>query len=355
MLKRNTLQFFFIICRPLGAIYALVMRLRSFIFTNDIVQRHRIKVPVLSVGNLTMGGSGKTPVVIYLARLFLKRGYIPAVVSRGYGGRAMNAINVVSDGATLYLDSLEAGDEPRLIAESVPGAIVVTGTKRALPCHFAVERLNCDVIILDDGFQHMHVNRDLDLVLFNSATLGRNMHVVPGGVLREPFSALRRAHCFLFTGCSQETAAAVSAFRSFLESSHSNTPVFSSQYLPVRCRDSKGSLLSFSDLPSPVFCFCGIAVPQRFYSTVEQLPLAIAGCTSFSDHHRYSVADLQKIDLLAQESGACCVVTTEKDMVKLAAANMTLPIFSLEMRVVLSSAFDTFIFENITLPEKGRS
>ena len=352
MLKSNILQRLFTICRPFGIIYAVIMRLRCFLFTSNFLERHTIKVPVLSVGNLTVGGSGKTPVVIYLARLFLEKGYAPAVVSRGYGGRATKAVNVVSDGATLYLDSLEAGDEPRLIAESVPGTIVVTGTKRALPCHFAAERLHCDVIILDDGFQHMQVNRDLDLVLFNSATLGRNMHVVPGGVLREPFSALRRAHCFLFTGCSRETAADVSSLRSFLESNWPNTPIFSSQYLPVRCRDSKGSLFSLTEIPSPVFCFCGIAAPQRFYTTVERLPLAVAGSTSFPDHHRYSAADLQKIDTLAQESGACCLVTTEKDLVKLGAADITLPIFSLEMSVVLSGAFDTFIFENITLPEK---
>jgi len=353
MLKRNTLQILFIVCRPLGSIYAVIMRLRSFLFTSNLLKRHTIKVPVVSVGNLTMGGSGKTPVVIYLARLFLKKGYTPAVVSRGYGGRATNAVNVVSDGATLYLDSIAAGDEPRLIAESVPGSIVVTGTRRVLPCRFAAEQLHCDVIILDDGFQHMHVKRDLDLVLFNSATLGRDMHVFPGGVLREPFSALARAHCLLFTGCSRDTAVTASSFGSFLNSRWPGISVFSSQYLPLRCRDSQGSLLSFADMPSPVFLFCGIATPQRFYTTVEQLPIIIAGHASFSDHHQYTAADLQKIDTLAQKKGACCLLTTEKDLVKLDTIYTTLPIFSLEMSVILSPAFDTFILESLTLPDKG--
>lgn len=352
MLKRNTLQFLFILSRPLGIIYAIIMRLRSFLFTSNLLRRHTVKVPVVSVGNLTMGGSGKTPLVIYLARLFLEKGYTPAIVSRGYGGRATNAINVVSDGTTIHLDSVAAGDEPRLIAESVPGAIVVTGTKRVLPCRFAVEQLHCDVIILDDGFQHMQIRRDLDLVLFNSATLGRNMHVVPGGVLREPFSALTRAHGLLFTGCNRNTDAAVSSFRSFLNSRWPATPIFSSQYLPVRCRDSRGSLLSFADMPSPAFLFCGIAAPQRFYTTVKQLPIIIAGYTFFSDHHQYTAADLQKIDALARKRGACCLLATEKDLVKLATVNTTLPIFSLEMSVVLSPAFDSFILASLPLAEK---
>jgi len=133
-----------------------------------------------------MGGTGKTPCVQFVSRYMQQKGYKVAIVSRGYGGSAHEKVNLVSTGEKPLLSAEEAGDEPRLHADLLPGVTVATGIVRKLTCQYVVDQLNCDAIILDDGFQHLGVQRDINLVLFNSSTLAGNSRVFPGGDLREP-------------------------------------------------------------------------------------------------------------------------------------------------------------------------
>ncbi len=333
--------------RPLGVVYGFLMRIRTFFYATSILKSYTFTVPVISVGNLTMGGSGKTPIVIYLARFLLQQGYRPAVVSRGYGGNATMACNVVSDGETLYLDSIEAGDEPRLIAEKASGVAVITGKKRKNPCKYAIDKLGCNVILLDDGFQHLPVNRNIDLVLFNATTNPKLMHVLPGGILREPFSALNRASGFIVTGSKDNNHSTAREVVSFLQHSQQNKPLFQLGYEPSHYVNSNGKRFELDSLSSKVFAFCGIASPHRFITTLEELSLDITDSAFFSDHQHYKEAEVKKVIELAKGQGAAALITTEKDMVKLKEFNLDLPLYALCMEVPKSISFETYILKKL--------
>lgn len=343
----NDLRHLLTVLRPIGHLYGWLMRLRSFLYSHNIFDNHSFSVPVISVGNLTMGGSGKTPVVIFLAQLLLKNNIRPAIISRGYGGKAKNEVNIVSDGKSLLLDSTEAGDEPRLIAETVPQAVVLTGKKRKHPCSYATKHFACDVIILDDGFQHLSVKRDLDLVLFNEATLQQNYHVLPGGVLREPFSALQRADSFLITGCSGHVSSNTQKFISFLQTNWKNTPLFLTRFLPQHFIDGAGKNIAFSAVNNKFMAFCGIASPQRFQKSIEDLPQDCVGFKSFPDHQSYTQDEIDALTSEAQDKGASAFLTTEKDLVKIKSLNLRLPIYALHMAVLADKDLEDFIMQRI--------
>jgi tetraacyldisaccharide 4'-kinase len=339
----NNLNLLLIPLRPIGIFYAFLMKIRAWLFQKEILPRHEITVPVISAGNLTMGGSGKTPVVIYLARYMLQKGLKPAVISRGYGGAATGKVNIISDGKRILLDSRQAGDEPRFIAEAVPDAFVLTGKKRIYPCRYAAEVFHCDIIILDDGFQHLTVKRDIDLVLFNGFNVSKNMHVFPGGFLREPFSALDRADCFLITGCPQKKPERLSTFLRFLKAGWQEVPLFLLQYQAQNYIDRSGKTYPLTSISKPVLAFCGIASPQRFQNSLEQLSVNPVHFIGFQDHKVYSEKTIGNIKDLAVKHRAEVLLTTEKDLVKLQHADFGLPLFALSMQVEANADFEKFL------------
>lgn len=333
--------------RPLGAVYGFFMRIRAFFYATSILKSHTLPVPVISVGNLTMGGSGKTPIVIYLARFLKQQGYRPAVISRGYGGKATAKSNVVSDGNAFCLDSMEAGDEPRLIAEKAPGIAVITGKKRKYPCQYSVDKLGCNIILLDDGFQHLPVNRDIDLVLFNATTNFKLMHVLPSGILRESFSALNRASAFIITGCNDNNHSQTQEVVSYLQRGQLNQPLFQLAYEPSHYVDQSGKRIELETLSSQVFAFCGIASPNRFINALKTLSVSITDSAFFSDHQQYNEELLNNIIEQAKKQGSEALLTTEKDLVKLKTFDTELPIYALCMEVQKSPSFESYIMTEI--------
>ena len=308
-----------------------------------------MSVPVISIGNLTMGGSGKTPVVRHIAEALTLKNFRPAIVSRGYRGSSKSEINVVSDGQTVFMDATQAGDEPVLLAESLPGIPVVTGVLRSLPCRFAIDNFGCDLLILDDGFQHLRVIRDIDIVLFNAAAPLGNCHVFPGGDMREPLSALRRADAFLMTGICDNLKAQIEGFQRLLMEKHPHIPVFSSSIIPIGFRNQgREKPIPMLSVPSPVYGFCGIASPDRFKSTLEQTGIQLCGLLSFRDHQIYDQNLIDHICISASRMGARALVTTEKDIVKLRSLDVKLPLYSLEMKVKLDDVFSEFIFDRLS-------
>jgi tetraacyldisaccharide 4'-kinase len=317
-------------------------------YCNGIFTRKNMGVPVISVGNLTVGGTGKTPIVLYLAKLLKQNDFKPAVISRGYRGKSRHRINVVSDGKTILMDARYAGDEPLLLAESLPGIPIVTGAHRFYPCSFAVDNLGCDALILDDGFQHLSVTRDVDLVLFNAASPLGNNRVLPGGDMREPFSALARADAFMITGMREEYQFKIKQFYSHLRDTFPNTPIFTSQYKPLSCRKIGSALpISFSDLPNEVYGFCGIANPGRFLTTLKDCGFQITGLTEFKDHQTYHPNLISKIARLAEASGARALITTEKDIVKIHSWTSPLPLYALTMSAEADKSFSDFILKDL--------
>jgi tetraacyldisaccharide 4'-kinase len=350
--KDNELELLFKLGRPFSPIYSCMMANRRNLYLKGVFRQHRLAVPVISVGNLVMGGTGKTPLVQYIARLLLKNNRKPGILSRGYKGSARSSVNVVSNGREILLGADEAGDEPRLLAETLPGIPVITGKKRYPAGCYALKNLAVDTLILDDGFQHLAVKRDVDLVLFSARKLLGTGRVLPGGELREPLSALNRADGFVITGAEPQFASQVKDFVVFLENKFPDIPVFSGKYRPteiLRADHNKIDSMPISKImEQPLFGFCGIAQPESLESTLKELQINQVGFQPFPDHYIYSQNDLLLLIEKAKASGATGLITTAKDFVKLKNTIVhDFPLLALSIQLEMDDAFDEFIFTNL--------
>jgi tetraacyldisaccharide 4'-kinase len=318
------------------------MKMREKLYNSGMFRRHKVTIPVISVGNLVLGGSGKTPTVQHLAKLLSANGYHPAIISRGHGGKAGQAVNIVSDGKNIFLTSLLAGDEPYMLAKALPGIPVLTGTRRILPCRRAIEKFSSDVIILDDGFQHLGVQRDIDIVLFDGSALAGNSRVFPGGPLREPISALHRCHAFLLTGQTNKNQERMRKFSELLQQKFPDRPVFMSSIKSFRLQRADGTIAK-EHITHKHFAFCGIANPFRFEKSLIELDIQLTDFQIFKDHAHYSQTMVANICQKAIDSGATRLVTTEKDFVKLRSLSVQLPLYVLHIEHKVDGLFDLYI------------
>lgn len=347
------LQALMFIGRLFSPLYSNVMRLRSFLYQKEIFKKHRLPVQVISVGNLVMGGTGKTPVVMHIAALLKNNGRRPVIISRGYRGRAKEKYNIVADGSNLLMTAEDCGDEPRLLAENLPTVPVLTAKKRINAGRFACGSLKIDTIILDDGFQHLALHRDLDLVVFTARSLLDQRFVedsrcLPGGELREPFSALARAHAFIITGIDESSIMPAERFKRFLEDSYPGQPVFLGKYQPVEPETTDGSLSLAAARKMPLYAFCGIAVPEAFSSLLRREGFNVVGFKAFHDHQAYDAGILQDLDRQARAAGARALITTAKDLVKIKLIHTeTLPILPLNISLQIDEKFNRFILERL--------
>jgi tetraacyldisaccharide 4'-kinase len=295
----------------LSAAYARIARLRRAWYARPGRSR-RLPHPVISVGNLSMGGSGKTPVVAMLARLLRQRGEQPVVLTRGYGRRdTREGLLVVSDGQRVLEPVERSGDEPQLLAGTLPGVPVLVGADRYLAGVFAGRHFAATVSILDDGFQHVQLERDVDLLLVSVDDL--NDRVVPAGCLREPLDAAQLADAVLVTGSEDEVLAVAEAMK------HSTIFRVKTRYGVINRRVQKDSPYPVeTDLPytERVVAFAGIARPERFFNALRSLGYEVARELTFPDHHWYTARDIAGIQAAARDANAPLVITTEKDAVR---------------------------------------
>jgi tetraacyldisaccharide 4'-kinase len=314
---------------PWQLVYGGVHRLRRRWYGS---RAHRLPRPVVSVGNLHWGGSGKTPLVAALAAHLRDRGLAVCILSRGYAGRG-RGVRVVSAGAGPLLGPLDAGDEPVLLAGSLPGVAVVVGPDRHQAGLHALGRLAPapDLFLLDDGFSHLRLRRDLDLVAFPAADPFGGGRLFPSGRLREPLAAVARADAVILTGAPEgdrqgETLAEALRSRGF------TGPGFASRTVPEEPRGA--------GLPAGarVLLVTAIARPEAFAATVRALGFEIAGELRFPDHHRYPPASLLRITAAWRASGAVAVLTTSKDRVKLH-GRLGVPLAELPIRAEPEPAF----------------
>ena len=303
--------FFYLLSLPYGA----AVRARNRLFDLGALPQRDVGCPVVSVGNLTVGGTGKTPMAIRVAGMLRDRGMRPALLSRGYGGSSAAGVLVVSDGRQALAGPEEAGDEPVLIARRLPGVPVLAGAKRAVTGRYARENFGADVLVLDDGFQHRWIRRDLDIVLLDSREPLGNGFLLPRGPLREPPEALGRADVVVLTR-SEESGDALGGPLAGLVAGR---PVLRTRIRPTRLIATDGAELPLSHLAGRrVFAFAGIARPESFRRTLEGLGADVAGFRALPDHHRYGAEDVRRIERALGETGAEILVATEKDGVKLA-------------------------------------
>jgi tetraacyldisaccharide 4'-kinase len=307
------------------AAFRLGAALRSALYDRGLLRAVRAAAPVVSIGNLAVGGAGKTPAAIAVGRRLLARGRRLAVLSRGYGA-ARSDPRVVADGERILLAAEEGGDEPVLVARRLPGARVLCGPRRAELARTAVEALGADALLLDDGFQHRALARDLDVVVLDAASPFGNGRLLPAGPNREPRSALRRAGLVWLSRVDQAAPGAVEALRATAREATGAEPV-ESRHAPVDVVD--GALARSLGLGAlrgrRVLLLAGVARPAGVRRTIEALGGEVAAEAIFPDHHRFAGAELDAAFRAADAAGCDRVVTTEKDAVRIDAARAADP------------------------------
>jgi len=298
--------------------YGWSVRARTFFYARGLLNTKRLPCPVISVGNITVGGTGKTPLVVALAKGLKERGVTVAVLSRGYR-RSRTAGSVVSDGRTIHLPQEGSGDEPYWMASNLPEIPVLVGKDRYLNGQKAIREFNVRCLILDDGYQHLQLHRDLNIVLVDSQAGFGNRYLLPRGVLREPIAHIQRAHLILFT--KVERVEECFPMEAALRETHPSSSIFHSRYEPMGLIGSKGEEEEIESLRGKkVFAFSGIARPESFAFILRKNGAKIVKEVFFPDHHLYTGKDLAWIQ--KESTGVDRVVTTEKDMVKLQTLNM---------------------------------
>ena len=308
---------------PLGRLYGLASRLRAGLYGRGLLRVERLERPVVSVGNLEVGGTGKTPLVRFLARRLADMGLSPAVLSRGYRGRTGRPGVVVSDGRRVLAGPDRAGDEPVLLARTLPGVPVLAGPDRAALGREAVRSLGADVLLLDDGFQHLRLARQCDIVLLDRERPWGNGRCLPAGPLREEPAALGRCHVVLVPeGAAPEVRERVRRLAP-AASLHALALV------PAGLRGADGS----GARARRVAAFAGIARPQRFFRDLEGAGVEVVAAVPFPDHHAFARAELEELVRLARRSGAEALVTTAKDAVRIPEAPQGIPLLILEREV----------------------
>jgi tetraacyldisaccharide 4'-kinase len=332
---------------PLGWVYGACADLRNAAFDRGILRTENAGVPVISVGNLTAGGSGKTPLVEHIVRLLLSRGASPGVISRGYG-RQSSGVVVVSDGRAVLADAREGGDEPVQIAHTCRGVRVVVGERRVEAARTAVAELGSDVLVMDDGFQHRHLRRAMDIVVIDSRNDPFEDRLLPAGMLRERPAGLRRA---TMVALSRSDSGDVPWREKLVR-------VFQGPVIAFIIRGERLDRFSIGPgagagageppgiLPEgagPLVAFSGIGDHTVFVDELRRLGFEVAADRRFADHHWYSAADASVLAGLHRASGAAGFVTTQKDAVRLravrpaaAALESAGPVFTLAVAATIT-------------------
>jgi len=309
--------------RLLGTAFGAIAALRVEAYRSNLLPRHRLAGPVVSVGNLGIGGSGKTPVVQRVAEILTAAGEPVAILSRGYGGRFSGEALVVSDGTSVLASAAEAGDEPVMLARSMPGVVVAVGARRDVVGRAVEARFGRRVHVLDDGFQHLRLERDLDLVCLDVRDL--EDEPLPAGHLRERPAALSRADLVLLTRLEAASEPELRALETRLGPERS----FRVERRLAGWRTLRGAEAA---PPASAFLLAAIARPERLEHDVNAAGVPVVGRAFFRDHHRFRADELGAAAERARAAGAEAIVTTAKDAVRLEALSQPgLPVIVLRV------------------------
>lgn len=343
--------------RHLSWLYLVAVQARLFLYSKGIFRHHTLGCQVISVGNLTVGGTGKTPVAEIFARDLRKMGRRVAILSRGYkkaepglGERLRRLVSlagaypprVVSDGKTLLLDSLMSGDEPYMLASHLPDVAVLVDKDRVKSGRYAIDKLGCDTLILDDGFQHLELKHRLDIVLVDSRNPFGNGHVLPRGTLREPVGNIKRATFIFLTKCE---APGQEALKAQIRALNPKAEIIECAHRPRHLRNvftaEERGLDFLKGLK--VVALSGIAAPEGFEQELEKQGATVLARRRFADHHRYSQQEIIEIINESLALRADAIVTTEKDAVRFPRVERRdVPIFFLRVDIELLSGTEDF-------------
>lgn len=333
-----------IVLGPLSVLYGMVIRARLALYRQGALSIHKIDAPVISVGNITTGGTGKTPLVEWLARLFAVEKRRPCILTRGYGRAEGHARVLVSNGERVLADALEGGDEPRLLAEKLLGvSAVISDADRAAAARWAIENLHSDLFILDDGFQHLRLKRDLNILTIDATNPWGGGRLLPYGRLREPLHEMARADCCVITRAEQSTN--IESLREEVRHRSGGRPVFLSMTRTAGLRplalmpalelnaSNASAPLPISEAPKTIAAFCALGNPRAFFTQILANGFTLKHTRAFRDHHTYTQSDIEALEREAQARGAEALLTTAKDGVKLRALKFQLPCYVVEIEL----------------------
>jgi len=317
---------------PLSLLYEALVKLRLFMYKKGLLSQDALPGFVVSVGNLSVGGTGKTPLVIKIGEWAKKKGYKVGIISRGYKGSYKDLL-LVSNGTGLKSDVISSGDEPYLIARRLKEVVVCVSKNKAKAGRFISKKYGIDFFILDDGFQHIRLKRDLDIVLLGKREL-LNKRVLPSGPLREPLKHLRRADLCITTGGNSKLLAEARLF---------TKKVFFASYLPKKVVFPEREIAPHFLKKKKVIAFAGIAMPERFKETLEELEAEVLFFQSFPDHYWFSERDITRLISLKKRLGADMILTTEKDWVRLVDKNTHIGYIEVEIAIKKEEEFFAFL------------
>jgi len=307
---------------PATFVYESLLNIHHLAYQEKWLHSGKLSYPVISIGNLTVGGTGKTPIIIDLANQLLAQNMKVGILSRGYKRSNSQAITVVSDGQGNFASIDAAGDEPLMMAQMLPQAIIIVGQDRFMCGQKAINDYDCKTLLLDDGFQHWRLQRDYDIVLLDYNDEPWNDNLLPAGRLREPLSALKRANHVVITKIPKVyNAEKIERLKKLVTQRAPNCSISLCQFQPsslhqlIAGRWTDLSIDKLRDLP--VIAFCGLAKAQGFFESVKQLGANVLQQISFSDHHSYSEKDIEMLKQKLTELNAEYLITTRKDLVKL--------------------------------------
>jgi tetraacyldisaccharide 4'-kinase len=315
---------------------------------------HPNKLParVISIGNLTLGGTGKTPAVIAVAQEAKKRGHNPCILTRGYRGKAID-ISFVSRGEGPLLSPLEAGDEAYLMAETLKRVTIIKGKDRFKAGIAAFDNAQLAIVnlqgptlfILDDGFQHWKLHRDVDVLLVDATNPFGNGRLFPEGIMREPFRAMKRAHVIVITKADMAAQGVITEVTRKIKQYNQEAPIFTASHKPAGLINASGKSRGLDTLRgNEIYVFSGIANPSYFHATLTSAGARIVRSMNFRDHYIYSRKDLDKIK---SEAAGLDIVTTEKDLVKLRELDLPDNLSALKIGFSIDNDFYDYIFRRV--------
>jgi tetraacyldisaccharide 4'-kinase len=361
--------------QALSWLFNCLVQLRLWLYQRRILHDQPLGCLVIVVGNLTVGGTGKTPVVEKFARALRDRGRKVAILTRGYKSKAPpfwkkwwyrfthtaeQPPRIVSDGERVLLNSEEAGDEPYMLAKNLPGIVVLVDKNRVKSGAYAIKRFSCDTLILDDGFQYLPLKGRLNLLLVDKTNPFGNGHLLPRGILREPIKHLKRASYVFLTKSNGQRDLELEAL---IKEHNPDVDIIECAHQPQYLQrfgsegDGPDARVPLSFLKGRrVLAFSGIATPESFEKFLRDLGALLVGRERFLDHYRYAEEDIAQLFELARSEGAECLVTTEKDAVRIAESlKCPIPIFYLRLEIDIirgAADFDEAV-GRICFPQTG--
>ena len=328
------------IISPIGKLYGRIMDLRNLLYDRGVLKSYELGARTISVGNLTAGGTGKTPLVALIAKMLIDQGQTVCILTRGYGRKEPGKRVLVSDGKKILTDAATGGDEPVELAQRLGGqAIIVADRNRVAAAEWARDNFAISTFILDDGFQHRRARRDLDIVCVDATDPCGNGRILPAGTLRESLKSIARADVIVITRTEQVVDTKTLQIR--LRNQNAGAAIF-------RANSQLGALVSIEEFhekaqstrstDSALLAFTGIGNPKNFYTSLERESHNVAAAESFPDHHRFTQADVYKIEAKARASNAAALVTTAKDAVKLKGFKFELPCYVAIAETIIDDA-----------------